>query len=158
MRKFEKISKKQFDKDVEFGNYDSIILPNRKTIDSAGYDFIAFEDILIKKNEVVKIPTGVKLRLNSGEFLLMCVRSSMGFKYNVRLCNQIGIIDKDYYNNTDNEGHIWVCLQNQGNLDYLIKKGDSFAQGIILQYNTCDNDDVKNPRIGGLGSTNKEED
>jgi len=24
----------------------------------------------------------------------------------IRLCNQIGVIDSDYYNNRDNEGHI----------------------------------------------------
>ena len=37
---------------------------------------------------------------------MLLVRSSMGFKYNVRLCNQVGIVDSDYYNNPDNEGHM----------------------------------------------------
>ena len=70
-------------------------------------------DITIKRNEIVKIPTGIKISLEDGEFLGIFVRSSMGFKYNVRMCNQVGIIDGDYYNNPDNEGHMWIKLQNQ---------------------------------------------
>ena len=79
----------------------------------------------------------------------------MGFKYNVRLCNQVGIIDKDFYNNSDNEGHIWICLQNEGEKDYIIEKGSSFAQGIILNYNITENDTSSTERIGGLGSTDE---
>lgn len=48
--------------------------------------------------------------MNEDEVLFLIVRSSMGFKYNVRLCNQVGIIDKDYYNNIDNEGHIFIKI------------------------------------------------
>ena len=43
------------------------------------------------------------------EFLGIYIRSSLGFKYNIRMCNQVGIIDADYYNNKDNEGHIF-CM------------------------------------------------
>ena len=155
MRKFEKISFKQFAKDVSDGDYDSILLPVRKTKRSAGYDFISFLDITIKPGEVAKIPTGIKISLEDDEFLGIFVRSSMGFKYNVRMCNQVGIIDSDYYNNIDNEGHIWVKLQNHGDKDYVIKKGDAFAQGIIMKYLICDDDDSSEDRIGGIGSTDR---
>ena len=155
MRYFEKISFKQFAKDVVEGDYNEIILPHRKSKSSAGYDFISFLDITMKPGEIVKIPTGIKARLNNDEYLSMHVRSSMGFKYNVRMCNQVGIIDSDYYNNIDNEGHIWVCLRNEGSKDYVIKKGDSFCQGIFSKYLVTDNDDVTDLRIGGLGSTNR---
>ena len=80
----------------------------------------------------------------------------MGFKYNIRLCNQVGIIDADYYNNENNEGHIYVALQNEGSKDFIIEKGDAYAQGIILNYLTC-GDINNNKRSGGIGSTNKEE-
>lgn len=155
MRKFEKISFRQFARDVEVGNYDDIIIPNRKSKYSAGYDFISFLDITLKPNEIKKIPTGIKVILDDGEFLGIYVRSSMGFKYNVRMCNQVGIIDKDFYNNIDNEGHIWICLQNEGKKDYIIKKGDSFAQGIIQKYYVTDDDNASDERVGGLGSTNR---
>ena len=153
MRKFEKISFRQFAKDITDGNYDDIQLPVRKTMKSAGYDFMSFLDITIKPGEMVKIPTGVKISLDDGEFLGIFVRSSMGFKYNIRMCNQVGIIDGDYYNNKDNEGHIWIKLQNEGDKEYVIKKGDAFAQGIIMKYYVCDDDNVVSERIGGIGST-----
>ena len=155
MRKFEKISFKQFAKDLSEGDYNSILLPVRKTKRSAGYDFISFLDITIKPGEVAKIPTGIKISLEDDEFLGIFVRSSMGFKYNVRMCNQVGIIDSDYYNNIDNEGHIWIKLQNHGDKDYIIKKGDAFAQGIIMKYLVCDDDNSLGDRIGGIGSTDR---
>ena len=153
MRKFEKISFKQFAKDIDDGNYSEIVLPYRKTKHSAGYDFISFLDITLKPGEIKKIPTGIKVCLEDGEFLGIFVRSSMGFKYNVRMCNQVGIIDKDYYNNSSNEGHIWIKLQNHGDEDYIIKKGDAFAQGIFMKYFLVDGDNILEERIGGLGST-----
>ena len=70
------------------------------------------------------------------------------------MCNQVGIIDSDYYNNTDNEGHIWVALQNEGSKDYIIEKGTAYAQGIFINYLTC-NDEVSVVRSGGIGSTNR---
>ena len=155
MRKFELISVEQFNKDVVDSKYEDLKLPFRKTKMSAGYDFISFLDIVINPGEAVKIPTGVKVMLNDGEFLAIFVRSSMGFKYNVRMCNQVGIIDSDYYNNIDNEGHIWIKLQNEGDKDYIIKKGDAFAQGIIMKYYLCDDDNVLSERIGGIGSTDR---
>jgi len=75
------------------------------------------------------------------EVLLLLVRSSMGFKYNVRLCNQVGVIDKDYYNNRDNEGHMFLALHNQGDKDYIVKKGEGICQGMFVKYLTVDNEE-----------------
>lgn len=86
---------------------------------------------------------------------MIVVRSSVGFKYNVRLTNQVGIIESDYYNNPDNEGHMWVCLQNHGDNEYIINKGDAYVQGIFVKFLTTDDDCVNKTRVGGLGSTNK---
>ena len=79
----------------------------------------------------------------------------MGFKYNVRMCNQIGIIDSDYYNNETNEGHIWVALQNQGTKDYTIQKGEAYCQGIFINYLITDDDVSTQKRVGGIGSTER---
>ena len=155
MRKFERISFRQFARDTLDGNYDDIKLPVRKTRYSAGYDFISFKEVVIKSGEIKKIPTGIKVVCEEDEFLAIVVRSSMGFKRNIRMCNQVGIIDKDYYNNLDNEGHIRICLQNEGNEDFIIKKGDSFAQGIFLKYLLTDDDDEMSTRSGGIGSTDR---
>ena len=156
MRYFEKISFDQFSKDVIDNNklYQEYMLPKRATKNSCGYDFYAISDIVLHPGEIKKIPTGYKAKFNSDEMLMLVVRSSMGFKYNVRMCNQVGIIDSDYYQNLDNEGHIWVALQNEGKEDYEIKKGTAYCQGIFLKYLTC-GDEVINERKSGIGSTDK---
>ena len=81
--------------------------------------------------------------MNDDEVLWLVDRSSQGFKYNVRMCNQVGVIDKDYYNNKDNEGHIFVKLQNEGTKDYVVKRGDAICQGIFIKYLTVDNEEEK---------------
>ena len=142
MRKFEVISINQFNKDFKNidTKYDDIIIPKRSTKFSAGYDFYMPYDLTIKKNEVVLIPTGIKVMLNSDEFLGIYIRSSLGFKYNLRMCNQVGIIDSDYYNNSSNEGHIFVKLKNEGDNDIILKKHDRYVQGIIQKYYIVDNE------------------
>ena len=155
-RYFEKISFQQFavdisdDKDI----YDGYELPRRSSSHSCGYDFIAINDMILRPGEIKKIPTGYKAKFLDDEFLMLVVRSSMGFKYNVRMCNQVGIIDSDYYNNDDNEGHLWVALKNEGDRDYIIKKGTAYLQGIFMKYLTC-GDEVNISRTGGIGSTDR---
>ena len=156
MRYFEKISYKQFSKDIKEDKnlYEEYELPKRATKSSCGYDFYAIEDMILHPGEIKKIPTGYKAKFNEDEMLMLVVRSSMGFKYNVRMCNQVGIIDSDYYNNSDNEGHMWVALQNHGDKNYEIKKGTAYCQGIFVKYLTC-GDEVEERRNSGIGSTNK---
>lgn len=157
MRSFEKISFEQFKNDVCDDKliYNKFKLPNRSTKNSAGYDFFSLFDFSLKPGEIMKIPTGLKVNMENNDVLFLVVRSSMGFKYNVRMCNQVGVIDSDYYNNSDNEGHIWIKLKNEGDKDFIVKNGDAICQGIFLNYLTVTNErDVKKIRNGGLGSTN----
>ena len=152
MRKFEKISFEQFRIDVLDDRmlYEEYELPSRETTYSAGYDFHAIQEVVIEPNEIKRIPTGVKATMEDDEVLLLVVRGNQGFKYNVRLCNQVGVVDKDYYNNPGNEGHIWVALQNEGKDTYVIKKGQGMAQGIFNKFLLTEDDDkyVKTKRIG----------
>ena len=157
MRKFEVISYEQYEKDLK-GKcmYSDIQLPARSTKHSAGYDIKSPIDFVLEPGDIIKVPTGIKAAMNEDEFLAILVRSSMGFKYNIRLCNQVGIVDSDYYNNEGNEGHIFVALQNEGEKTFEAKVGDNIAQGIFLKYNTVDDEEeVKGSRKGGFGSTNK---
>lgn len=156
MRKFEKISYEQFKKDIidDKNLYNEYNLPRRSTKHSAGYDFFSLFNFTLKPNEIIKIPTGIKIKMNNDEMLMLVVRSSMGFKYNVRMCNQIGIVESDYYNNPNNEGHTWIKIQNEGDIDYIVKKGDAICQGIFTKFLTVDNEEkIINERIGGIGST-----
>ncbi len=159
MRKFEKISFLQFKKDIldDEKLYEEYILPRRATKCSAGYDFFALCDYVIKPQEKVLIPTGYKAQFESDEALLVVIRSSLGIKKDIRLTNQVGVVESDYYNNPNNEGHLFVSLQNLGNEDFVIKKGEAYTQGIFIKFLITSDDCVDTVRTGGIGSTNKKE-
>lgn len=142
MRDFEKISFEQFRKDVDnnIELYNDIKIPQRDSEFTAGYDIYLLKDIKLKPGEIIKLPTGLKSFFEKDEVLLLIVRSSMGFKYNIRLCNQVGVIDADYYNNKDNEGHIWIRIQNEGDKEVYLKKDEAIVQGIFLKYLTTASD------------------
>lgn len=159
-RGFEKVSFEQFKKDCNLTNdilktYNNIVMPQRATTNSAGYDICTPISFSLEPGASIKIPTGIKTYMLNDEVLNIYVRSSIGFKYNVRMCNQVGIIDSDYYNNEDNEGHIFVKLQNEGNETVFFKEKDRIVQGIFTKYLISDNDKVKINRKGGTGSTGK---
>lgn len=193
--RFEKISKYKDD--------EGIIIPYRKTADSAGYDFYCAEDTVIfpavdigagflaklsnkisansenkeqaltewlNKNKYLTldevaaynkefytkvdlVSTGIKCYLPHGYYLQLSVRSSLPLKHWLIMANGIGVIDADYYNNPDNEGHIYFQLINLGQYPIIIKKGDCFGQGIILPYNVTNEDNTTATRVGGFGST-----
>ncbi len=156
MRKFEKVSYEEFSKVIGDNKelYDSYELPKRKTKLSAGYDFASLIEKNLEPGESVLIPTGVKCALNEDDVLLIVVRSSLGFKHNIRLVNQVGVIDADYYNNESNEGHIFIKLKNEGDHDYKIEIGSAVAQGLIVNYGTVDDEEeITSDRTGGIGST-----
>ncbi len=157
---FEKISLKQFildcenlDIDIEKA-YQSIILPTRATKFSAGYDFVIPFDLILKANQEIIVPTGIRAKIDNDYVLCIFPRSSLGFKYGMSLSNTVGIIDADYYN-AKNEGHIKIKIKNNSNNDIVLKNQDRFVQGIFLNYGITLDDDVENERIGGIGSTNQ---
>ena len=96
--------------------------------------------------------------MNSDEVLYLYGRSSFGYKYNITLANSVGVIDSDFYNNIDNEGHFKVKLINHGEKEVKINIGDRIAQGVFMKYLIVDNEEkIIKERKGGLGSTDKEE-
>lgn len=173
MNKFEKVSFKQFKKDMadllekntdiedkeKFLKdvYDGIRLPKRATKDSAGYDFFAPFSFYLNKDETIVIPTGIRIKLDKNKFLAVYPRSGHGFKYRSQLDNTVGIIDSDYYY-SDNEGHIMLkitCDSKMPGTRMSVELGSGFAQGIIQQYFKVDDDKAEGLRNGGMGSTDK---
>ena len=176
MAKFEKVSR--------FNEID-LPLPVRKTAESAGYDFVVAEDIMIPsysdlseamyRNRPTYVPTlegaaeaiknanakatlvstGMKCKLDPGTYLELSVRSSCPLKHWLILGNAVGIIDADYYNNPDNEGEIFFQIINLAPFPIKLKKGDAIGQGIIKPYLTTEDDVATGTRIGGFGSTDK---
>ena len=131
-----------------------IVLPARKTKFSAGYDIAASQEVVIPAGSLGLVPTGLKAYMPADEFLSVHIRSGLSVKHCLSLINSQGIIDSDYYNNPENEGHIMIALYNHGKSDVLITKGMRIAQGIFQKYYTTDNDpsDIS-VRSGGFGST-----
>ena len=148
LRGFEKIAKYA---EVDFK------MPERKTQKSAGYDFCLPEDVVLEPGKLQLVPTGVKAYMQDNEYLGMHIRSSMAVKRHLMLVNNVGIIDADYYNNADNEGHIMLALLNTGDEALALPKGECVAQGIFYNYLVADGDadSEKAVRGGGFGSTSK---
>lgn len=169
MRRFELISKEQYLKDIvnlEYYHtykpeyytymdaYDHIKLPQRATSKSAGYDLYSPVRFTIMPYEQIMVPTGLKVNMEDDDVLLIIIRSSLGIKKGLSIPNQTGVIDADYYNNVDNEGHIWVSLKNNTNRECSFDIGDRIAQGIFIKYNKVDDDEpISDSRNGGIGST-----
>lgn len=165
--KFEKVSLNQFIKDFKdsFNNlkeqeiidiYNQIILPKRATKGSAGYDFYTPINISLKPNETIKIPTGIRVKIEDGWFLAIFPRSGLGFKYRLQLNNTVGIIDADYYN-ANNEGHIMIKMTNASNENKTVEVNvlQGFAQGIFMPFGITIDDESNESRTGGFGSTTK---
>ena len=176
MAKFEKVSR--------FAEI-NLPMPVRKTAQSAGYDFVVAEDIiippykeLVEKMEEHKpvflanlndaaaavkeagakvslVSTGMKCQLDEGTYLELSVRSSCPLKHWLILGNSVGIIDADYYNNPDNEGEIFFQIINLAPFAIHLKRGDAIGQGIIKPYLVTEDDNATGERTGGFGSTDK---
>lgn len=162
---FSKVSYLQFAKDWKntFESYDdeailkiynNIKLPKRATSGSAGYDFYSPLSFTLKPSESVKIPTGIRVKINDGWFLSCYPRSGLGFMYRLQLNNTVGIIDSDYFNSS-NEGHIMIKLTNASveDLTLELSEGVAFAQGIFTEYGITFDDEASGVRDGGFGST-----
>lgn len=136
--------------------YESLLLPRRATRGSAGYDFFAPFSFSLPPAATIKIPTGIRVRMEEDWVLNIYPRSGLGFKYRLQMNNTVGIIDSDYYY-SDNEGHIFIKLTNASNEGKTVevKQGTGFAQGIFLEYGITEDDDAQGIRNGGLGSTTK---
>ena len=168
--KFEKVTYGQFEKDwldtfdipeldtstrreIE-SIYGAITLPKRATKGSAGYDFVSPLTFTLKPGKTIKIPTGIRCGMNTDWVLMLYPRSGLGFKYGLNLMNQTGIVDSDFYY-SDNEGHIFVKLKNNGDKECTIRRCDNVVQGLFMEYGITEDDKVETSRNGGFGSTDK---
>ena len=136
--------------------YEELSLPKRATKGSAGYDFFAPFSFTLPAGAMIKIPTGIRAKMEENWVLKIYPRSGLGFKYRLQMNNTVGIIDSDYYH-ASNEGHIFVKLTNDSNegKTLTLAAGDAFAQGVFAEYGITFDDDADGERRGGFGSTGK---
>jgi dUTP pyrophosphatase len=163
--KFHKVSYEQFLKDwVDTfpateetkikGIYEAIELPKRATTGSAGYDFYSPLDISLSPGKEIKIPTGIRVEIEENWVLKCYPRSGLGFKFRLQMNNTVGIIDSDYFH-SDNEGHIFAKMTNDTKEGKTVElqAGTGFMQGIFVEYGITIDDEAKEKRNGGFGST-----
>jgi len=165
VRGFEKISIKEWEKEEAKPGYENIVFPERATLYSAGYDIRTPYGFSLKPGEERVVATGLKAYMLPNEFLAIYPRGGLGFKYYIRLANTVGVVDSDYYNNSGNEGHLFVKLRNEGKKELQVYVKDAIAQAIFQKYLSVDGDvsvkeqneklPHKKERIGGFGSTGK---
>ena len=135
-----------------------INLPKRSTKNAAGYDIEAAEDVVIEpfKNGMkpTLVATGLKAYCGDDEWFMLANRSS-GPKKGFLFPHSFGIIDSDYYENENNDGHLFVQCINIKDEPLVIKKGDVIAQVVFMKYLITDGDNAEGVRTGGFGSTDK---
>jgi len=134
--------------------YNCLLLPQRATKGSAGYDFFTPFAFSLDPGETIKIPTGIRAEIAEGWVLKLYPRSGLGFKYRLQLNNTVGIIDSDYFY-SDNEGHILSKITNdtKDGMNINLEAGRGFMQGIFLEYGITEDDAAEGVRNGGFGST-----
>ena len=136
---------------------DSAVLPKRATEGSAGADLYACinEPVTISPGELVKIPTGIAIELESNDLAaFLFARSGLGVKHGITLSNSVGVVDSDY------RGEICVGLCNVSSEPYTIQPNERVAQMVIMPVACADfveaeelSDTVRGE--GGFGSTGK---
>lgn len=135
-----------------------INLPVRKTKYSAGYDIEAAEDVIIpsfkKGMNPTLVKTGLKAYMQEDEVMMLYNRSSNPKKKGLIMANSVGVIDKDYYGNPDNDGHFMFAFYNIKEEDIMIKKGEAIGQAVFQKYLITSDDKAQGERMGGFGSTN----
>lgn len=158
----------------------NINLPKRQTLQAAGYDVEAAEDIIIPsiwrgildyirdsvktvfhrnqripefKIEPTVVTTGIKAYFPKDEVLYLYNRSSNPINRGLVLANSVGVIDADYYNNEKNEGHIMFMFYNFSPFDVHIKKGERIGQAVFSKILLIDGDEPLNKERKQSGST-----
>ena len=123
-------------------SWEALQLPSRATSGSAGYDFKAPFSFSLDAGDTIKIPTGIRVKVDEGWWLSCLPRSGLGF------------IDSDYYY-SDNEGHIFAKITNDNHTGktLTVEAGSGFLQAIFIPYGVTYSDDATGVRNGGMGST-----
>lgn len=134
----------------------NIVLPEHATSESAGADIRTPVKLIIPPFGRVIVATDIKAFMKSGEFLSIHIRSSIGIKKGLVLSNVTGIIDKDFYENEDNDGNIHLALTNLTDKQVVVEENERVAQGIFEQFLKIGGQTTSRKRKGGIGSSGKE--
>jgi dUTP pyrophosphatase len=101
--------------------------PSRGTDKSAGIDFYVPNDqetIVLKSNESVLFPTGIKMNIPQDHVLIAFNKSGVATKRDLTV--GASVVDEDY------QGEIHIHLTNVGNETQVIKAGEKIIQFLLM--------------------------
>ena len=101
--------------------------PSRGTDKSAGIDFFVPNDqetIVLKSNESVLFPTGIKMNIPQDHVLIAFNKSGVATKRDLTV--GASVVDEDY------QGEIHIHLTNVGTETQVIKAGEKIIQFLLL--------------------------
>lgn len=105
---------------IKFKNYKA---PNRAHYNDSGADVYTMEDVIIPAGKVMKVPTGVGLKLPDGYDAVIHCKSGLSSNMGILAAN--APIDAGY------TGEIHAILYNTNNVDVLLEAGTKIGQIVI---------------------------
>lgn len=131
---------------------EGVQLPEYKTSGSAGCDVTSSKDVIIPAGSRSLVGTGLFLEVPKGYECQIRSRSGLALQHGVSVLNSPGTLDSDY------RGEVKVLLQNHGNIEFRVKKGDRIAQLVFAPVSIAVFEEVNELAettrgSGGFGST-----
>ena len=97
----------------------------------AGYDLHSVQDLIISAHKRMKVHTEIAMELPPNWYGNIRAQSGLTIKHNIDV--GAGVIDNDY------RGELIVCLINNGDENFHIKRYDKIAQLILTTYSSPHN-------------------
>lgn len=129
-------------------------LPDYKKHGDSGFDFYCLQDTLIPAAQTGIMHTGLAFAIPFGYELQIRMRSGASLNTPLIIPNAPATIDSGY------RGEIGIIFRNLGSEDFIIKRNERLAQGIIMPVIHADFLMVKElppseRGVGGYGSTGR---
>ncbi|MEM7181141.1 MAG: dUTP diphosphatase [Spirochaetota bacterium] len=125
-------------------------LPERKTIDAAGYDVFACcadKDIVIQPSQVQLVPTGIAVAIPKNFHIEVRPRSGLSSRHKLLMPNAPGTVDADY------RGEIFVPLLNLAERDFVVNHHMRIAQLLLRETWTISWQNVEELSVTERGSS-----
>lgn len=132
-----------------------VLLPERKTKGSAGYDVYAYlpqKSVVVPKGKIELIPTGLFLEIPENYEIEIRPRSGLSTKNYLLIPNSPGTIDSDY------RGQLFIPMLNLSDSDFEVIHQMRIAQMFIREsfgilWNETDSINSTDRNSQGFGST-----
>lgn len=128
------------------------VVPAYQTEGAAAFDLSIIHDAIIAPKGSAFLRTGLIFGLPADHVMLIFGRSSLFKKHGLRLGNQVGVLDADFYGPED---ECLIYVWNPGDAAVEVKAGTRLAQAIVLKRDrvTFEEGPVLGKTRGSWGST-----